>query len=110
MGIPILISAWLIAGLIRIAQGSGTVALLTGSSIMAPFASGLGVHPVYLVMAIGTGGMMFSWFNDSGFWIINRVAGLNNMETFKCWSAVNTVMSIVGITFTLIMAAIFPMA
>ncbi|HMA62353.1 MAG TPA: GntP family permease [bacterium] len=110
IGIPVLISAWLIAGLIRIAQGSGTVALLTTSSIMAPFASDLPFHPVYLIMAIGTGGMLFSWFNDSGYWIINKVAGLNKAETFKTWSAVNTVMAFTGIIIVMLLATILPLS
>ncbi len=109
IGIPILVSAWLIAGLIRIAQGSGTVALLTTASIMAPFSSQLSCHPVYLIMAIGTGGMLFSWFNDSGYWIINKVAGLNKGETFKTWSAVNSVMSVTGLTIVLILSKLMPL-
>lgn len=109
LGIPLIVSAWLITGLIKIAQGSTTVALLTTSSIMAPFASQMSSHPVYLITAIGTGGMLFSWFNDSGFWIINKVAGLNESETFKVWSFLNPVMSITGLIMTLIMSRLFPL-
>ncbi|MFC7225050.1 GntP family permease [Halalkalicoccus sp. GCM10025322] len=108
-GIPLLISGWLIAGLIRIAQGSGTVAILTGASIMAPLADSLPLHPVWMMMAVGTGGMLFAWYNDSGFWIVNEVAGLTQKETFKTFSAVNFVMSITGIIVVLILSTLFPL-
>ncbi|MFW6265587.1 MAG: GntP family permease [Halanaeroarchaeum sp.] len=107
-GISLLITSWLIAGLIRIAQGSGTVALLTTSALMAPLAGDLAVHPVYMIMAIGTGGMMFSWYNDSGFWIASEVAGITQTETLKTWSAVNSVMSVTGLVVVLVLSQLVP--
>ncbi|WP_129115522.1 GntP family permease [Halegenticoccus tardaugens] len=109
LGIPLLITGWLIAGLIRIAQGSGTVAILTGAAIMAPLTGSLSVHPVYMMMAVGTGGMLFAWYNDSGYWIVKEVAGITQEETFKTFSAVNFVMSITGITFVLILSTLLPL-
>lgn len=109
VGIPLLITGWLIAGVIRIAQGSGTVAVLTGASMMAPLTASLAVHPVYMMLAVGTGGLMFSWYNDSGFWIVSEVAGITQAETFKTWSAVNTVMSITGLAIVLLLSVVFPM-
>ncbi|MFP4228943.1 MAG: GntP family permease [Salinivenus sp.] len=109
LGIPLLVTGWLVAGVIRLAQGSGTVAVLTGASMMAPLTADLGAHPVYMMMAVGTGGLLFSWYNDSGFWIVREVAGLTQGETFKTWSAVNTVMSVTGLLIVLLLATLFPL-
>lgn len=109
-GIPLLVTGWLIGGVIRIAQGSGTVAVLTGASMMAPLTPGLDAHPVYMMMAVGTGALLFSWFNDSGFWIVNEVAGLTQAETLKTWSVANTVMAVTGLVIVLTMATLFPLA
>lgn len=108
IGISLLVVGWLIAAIIRIAQGSGTVAILTGASIMAPLTSSLVVDPVYMMMAVGTGGMIAPWYNDSGFWIVNQVAGITQMETFKTYSAVSTIMSTVGLCIVLLLAAVLP--
>jgi len=108
-GISLLVTGWLIAGVIRVAQGSGTVAVLTGASMMAPLTTDLGAHPVYMMMAVGIGGMLFSWYNDSGFWIVSEVAGITQGETLKTWSAVNTVMAVTGLLVVLLLAAFFPL-
>jgi len=109
-GIPLLVTGWLVAGVIRIAQGSGTVAVLTGASMMAPLTPGLEVHPVYMMMAVGTGGLLFSWYNDSGFWIVSEVAGLTQGETLKTWSVANTVMAVTGLALVLLFSMLFPLA
>lgn len=108
-GIPLLVTGWLVAGVIRIAQGSGTVALLTGASMMAPLTGGLAVHPVYMMMAVGTGGLLFSWYNDSGFWIVSEVAGLTQGETLQTWSAANTVMAVTGLGLVLLLSTLLPL-
>lgn len=108
-GIPLLVSGWLIGGVIRIAQGSGTVAVLTGASMMAPLTPSLGSHPVYMMMAVGTGALLFSWYNDSGFWIVNEVAGLTQTETLQTWSAVNTVMAVMGLVLVLVLSTVIPL-
>ncbi|MFB6279573.1 MAG: GntP family permease [Salinibacter sp.] len=108
-GIPLLVTGWLIGGVIRLAQGSGTVAVLTGASMMAPLMPDLSVHPVYMMMAVGTGAMLFSWYNDSGFWIVSEVAGMTQAETFKTWSAVNTVMAVTGLFVVLLLATLAPL-
>lgn len=109
-GIPLLVSGWLIGGVIRIAQGSGTVAVLTGASMMAPLTPTLDAHPVYMMMAVGTGALLFSWYNDSGFWIVSEVAGLTQGETLKTWSAANTVMAFTGLVLVLLLATFLPLS
>jgi GntP family gluconate:H+ symporter len=108
-GIPLLMTGWLVGGVIRVAQGSGTVAVLTGASMMAPLMEGAPVHPVYMMAAIGTGALLFSWYNDSGFWIVNEVAGLTQAETLKTWSVVNTVMAVTGLVLVLLLSTVVPL-
>jgi GntP family gluconate:H+ symporter len=110
VGIPLLVSAWLIAAIVRIAQGSATAAMLTTAGIMAPQVPELAVHPAYLVMAIGAGGNIFSWYNDSGFWLVKEIGGLTQAETLKTWTVLTTIISITGIVTTLIVSTLFPMA
>ena len=76
---------------------------------MAPLTDALAVHSVYMMMAVGTGGMLFAWYNDSGYWIVKEVAGLTQEETFKTFSAVNFVMSVTGIVIVLALASVMPL-
>jgi GntP family gluconate:H+ symporter len=110
VGIPLLVAGFVIAATVRIAQGSATVALLTTAGIMAPLVDQLAVHPVYLVMIIGAGGTIFSWFNDSGYWIVKEVGGLTQEETIKIWTALTTIVSITGFLVVMIVSTIFPFA
>lgn len=110
LGIPLLVAGFVIAATVRIAQGSATVALLTTAGIMAPLLGQLSVHPVYLVMIIGAGGTIFSWFNDSGYWIVKEVGGLTQEETLKIWTALTTIVSITGFVIVMIVSTLFPFA
>ena len=110
LGLGLLVAGWLIAAVIRVAQGSGTVAILTGAAIMAPLAGDYAGNPVYLMMAVGFGGMIAPWYNDSGFWIVSEVAGITQLETFKSYSAVCTVMSVSGLVLVYLMQLVVPLA
>lgn len=109
IGLPLLVTGWLIAALVRVAQGSATVALLTAAEIMKPLLDQLSVHPVYMVMAIGSGGVFLSWYNDGGFWIVNELGGLSQSETLKTWSMITVIQSVVGLLATLLMANALPL-
>jgi GntP family gluconate:H+ symporter len=109
LGFQLLITAWVIATAVRIVQGSATVAILTTAGIVAPLVGQLSVHPAYLVMAIGAGATTFSWYNDSGFWIVKELAGLTQAETLKTWSVLTTLVSVIGIITTLIVSSLFPL-
>jgi GntP family gluconate:H+ symporter len=107
----LILLGWLVAAVVRVAQGSATVAMLTASSIMAPMLVGaqLGCHPVYLFTAIGFGAMFCSWMNDSGFWVVNRLSGMTEKETLRTWSLQLTADSIIGLLVTLILSKLLPM-
>jgi len=110
VGIGLIVTAWLIAAIVRIAQGSATAAMLTAAGIMAPLTGQLTVHPAYLVMAIGAGGNIFSWYNDSGFWLVKEIGGLTLTETLKTWTALTTVISVSGLATVLLLSTVLPLA
>jgi GntP family gluconate:H+ symporter len=109
--INLLFLGWLVAVIIRLAQGSATVAMLTASSIMAPMlaTATLGCHPVYLFCAIGFGAMFCSWMNDSGFWVVSRLSGMNEQETLRTWTLQTGADSVIGLVVTLILSKLVPM-
>lgn len=108
VGLPLLVAAWVTAVAVRVAQGSATVAMLTTAGIMAPLTGQLAAHPVYLGLIIGAGSNFFSWFNDSGFWIVNEVGGLTRTETLQIWSVLTTLISVTGFIVIMILATILP--
>ncbi|ESP90026.1 gluconate permease [Candidatus Halobonum tyrrellensis G22] len=109
LGINLLLTAWLIAAIVRVAQGSATAAMLTTAGIMAPQTGQLAVHPAYLVMAIGSGGIICSWYNDSGFWLMNEIGGLTQTETLKTWTVMTTILSVTGIVTVLAFSTVVPL-
>lgn len=102
---------WIVAAVVRVAQGSATVAMLTTSSIMVPMLAGgaLGCHPVYLFTSIGFGAMFCSWMNDSGFWVVNRLSGMTEKETLRTWTVQLTADSVIGLLVTLVLSKVLPM-
>jgi H+/gluconate symporter-like permease len=107
----LILLSYLVACVIRIAQGSATVAMLTTAGIMLPIlnsGAGLPYHSVYIFLAIGFGAMILSWMNDSGFWVVSKLSGFTEKETLKSWTVVVTVNSVAGLIVTLVAAWLFP--
>jgi H+/gluconate symporter-like permease len=112
-GIMLLILGAIIASVMKISQGSGTVAMITASSMIAamiPSMDSLGYHPAYLATAIGGGSMICSWMNDSGFWIFVKMTGLTEAEGLKSWTFQLAVMGLVAVGVSLILAVVLPLA
>jgi GntP family gluconate:H+ symporter len=103
---PPLILAWLLAAVVRVSMGSATVAMAVASGVLAPMVSHLGVRPELLVLATGTGSLVFSQVNDPGFWMIQSFFNLEMKETFATWTVLETVLSVVGLAGTLLLAAV----
>ena len=83
-GVSVLLLAWLVAVLIRVATGSATVATITAAGIMSPIAQDLGSTEVsLLVLAIGAGSVFFSHVNDAGFWLVKEFFGLSVVQTSR---------------------------
>jgi GntP family gluconate:H+ symporter len=101
-GISALLLGWLIAVGIRLATGSATVATVTAAGLMAPLLGQLGsVNKPLLALAIGSGSLFLSHVNDAGFWLVKEYFGMTVGETFKTWSAMETIISVVSIVLIL---------
>ncbi|ALE55882.1 gluconate:H+ symporter [Paraburkholderia sp. SIMBA_055] len=103
-----LLFGWLVAALIRLATGSATVAMTTACGIVAPIAaaSAIQVKPELLVLATGSGSLIFSHVNDGGFWLIKEYFGMTVGQTFKTWSLLETIISLMGLLLTFALAAV----
>ncbi|MDP7012324.1 MAG: SLC13 family permease [Verrucomicrobiota bacterium] len=110
--IVLLLIAWVLTAVIRAAQGSATVSMITGSSIMAPIvysmmeSGDLYCHPIYFCLAIGFGAFPLSWMNDSGFWVVQRMSGFTEKETLQTWTKLLTVIGVVGLVQVLVFASL----
>ncbi len=102
--------AFIITAVVRTAQGSATVAMVTTIGIMSGLSSsGLQFHPVYLAMAIGCGSKIFAWMNDSAFWIITKMSGMKEKETVRHFSILLLVMGFSGLIAVMILSRLFPL-
>jgi len=100
--LSLLLLAWLLAALIRIATGSATVAMATSASIVAPIAAATGgARPELLVLATGAGSLILSHVNDGGFWLVKEYFNLTIAQTFKTWTACETIISVVALALTM---------
>jgi Gnt-I system high-affinity gluconate transporter len=98
-----LILAWLIATIIRVCVGSATVAGLTAAGIVLPLASGANVSPELMVLAIGSGSLMLSHVNDSGFWLFKEYFNLSVKDTLKTWTVMETTVGVMGLIGVLVL-------
>ncbi|MFX5530090.1 gluconate transporter, partial [Acinetobacter baumannii] len=90
--------AWFVAGVIRVATGSATVATITGAGIVAPLVALIpGTNKELLVLATGAGSLILSHVNDAGFWLVKEYFNMSVGETFKTWTVMETLISVVAI-------------
>jgi GntP family gluconate:H+ symporter len=102
--ISVIVLAWVIAVLIRLATGSATVATITASSLIVPLVAGMPTGQVSLVvLAVGAGSLFFSHVNDAGFWLVNQYFRLTVGQTIKTWSIMETVLSVSGLGVVLLL-------
>ena len=102
-----LLLAWLVAAVIRIATGSATVATITGAGIVAPVVTLIpDVNRELLVLATGAGSVILSHVNDAGFWLVKQYFNMTVEETFKTWSMMETILSVVGIILILLLSLV----
>ena len=106
--ISVYVLAYLFATLVRVAQGSATVAMLTAAGLMSGFVGGLTQPQLALVTcAIAAGATGFSHVNDSGFWMISRYMGMTEKQTLKTWSIISTAISFVSFAIILVLGMIW---
>ena len=102
-----LVLAYFIAVLIRVATGSATVSLTTAAGLVAPIVSHMsGVNLELLVIATGAGSLIASHVNDAGFWMVKEYLGLSLKETFKTWTVLETILSVVAFGMVLVINAV----
>jgi gluconate:H+ symporter, GntP family len=100
----VILLAWILAVLIRLATGSATVATITASSLILGLVEGLPSGQVSLVvLAVGAGSLFFSHVNDAGFWLVNQYFRLSVGQTIKTWSIMETVLSVSGLVVVLLL-------
>lgn len=96
--VSVLVLAWLLAAMIRVATGSATVAMATAANIVAPLAAqSPGTHPELLVLATGAGALILSHVNDGGFWLVKQYFNMTVPQTFRTWTVVETIISIAAL-------------
>ncbi len=121
IGLALLVLGFAIASVMKVAQGSSTVAMIVAAGMMASMAASnpsgvfeglksmLGCHPVYLCTSIGAGSLVGCWMNDSGFWIYSRMSALTEVESLKSWSIILVVIGFFGLGFSLLFARLLPL-
>lgn len=111
-GIGIILLAFGLTSLIKIAQGSSTTAMITGSSIISTLnltPEMLGFHPAYLATTIGLGSIVTAWMNDSGFWVFCRMGGISEIDALKTWSIILAFIGCSGLLVVLVLTRILPL-
>lgn len=107
-GISVLLVAWVVSALVRVATGSATVATVTAAGIMAPIAADLSTPETsLLVLAIGAGSVFLSHVNDAGFWLVKGYLGTTVGQTFKTWTVLECLISVFGLVGVLIAGVFF---
>ncbi|MFN7179506.1 GntP family permease [Hyphomonas sp.] len=106
-GMSPLLFGFAVAAIIRVAQGSATVAMLTAAGIAAPVAEIAGLSAggaALMVMAIASGATVLSHVNDSGFWLVSRYLRLTEAQTLRSWTVTSTLVGLVGLAMTLLLS------
>jgi H+/gluconate symporter-like permease len=110
-GISLLLLGWVIAAILKIAQGSSTVAMIVGAGMMSAIIGDAKpeFHLVYVGLAIGTGSLVGSWMNDSGFWVFAKMGGLTEGESLRSWTPLLIVLAVVGLAVTILLSQVMPL-
>jgi GntP family gluconate:H+ symporter len=104
--------AFFVTLVVRTAQGSATVAMITAVGIISPILAtqDLSYNPLWIALAIGCGSKPISWMNDSGFWVISRMSGLSEGEMLKTNTVMGCIMASVGLVVCILGATVLPLA
>ena len=109
-GFSVIVFAFLAAAIIRMAQGSATVSMITAAGLVAPITEGSPLSQPQLatvVLAIASGASILSHVNDSGFWMVKQYLGMNEKQTFKTWSVLTTLVAVCGFVVSLVLFMVF---
>lgn len=105
-GLPMLAFAFIVAALVRILQGSATVAMITAAGVTAPVLQDVtgDIEKALLVIAIASGATILSHVNDSGFWLVSKYLGMTEKQTFRSFTLMTTILALVGFTLVSIIS------
>ncbi|WP_319482816.1 gluconate:H+ symporter [uncultured Draconibacterium sp.] len=107
---PPIVLAWLLAAIVRVTQGSATVAMITAAGIIAPVLGELELndpHRALVVLAIASGATLLSHVNDSGFWLVGKYFGMNEKQTLQSWTVMESIIAVCGLAFTMLASMFF---
>ncbi len=108
--VSLVLLAWLLAAVMRLATGSATVAMVTAAGMVAPVALATAYpHPELLAIAAGAGSLIFSHVNDGGFWLVKQYFNMSVPQTLKTWSICETIISVAALLLTLALSLLHPM-
>lgn len=105
LGVPVILGCWLVAAILRLAQGSATVALTTAAALMAPAVAAGGYSEfqiALMVLASAAGSVFAGHVNDSGFWLVGRLMGMDVATTLRTWTLNQALVGAVGFVFVLV--------
>ncbi len=108
--LPPILLAWILAAVVRVTQGSATVAMITAAGIIAPVINEFGLSDpqrALVVIAIASGATLMSHVNDSGFWLVGKYLGMNEKQTLQSWTVMETIIAFCGLAFTLLASLFF---
>ncbi len=108
--LPPIILAWLLAAVVRVTQGSATVAMITAAGIIAPVINEFGLNDpqrALVVIAIASGATLLSHVNDSGFWLVSKYLGMNEKQTLQSWTIMESIIAVCGLAFALLASLFF---
>jgi GntP family gluconate:H+ symporter len=106
-GLSVLLLAWVVAVLVRVATGSATVATVTAAGLLAPVAATLSpTHLALMVLAVGSGSLFLSHVNDAGFWLVKQYLGTTVGQTFKTWTVMECLISVIGLLAVLLLSLV----
>ena len=108
-GVSILLFAFISAAIVRILQGSATVAMITAAGLTAPLLAATISEPqkALLVIAVASGASIMSHVNDSGFWLVGKYLGLTEKQTFKSWTLMTTLLALIGFSCASLLSLFF---
>lgn len=105
--LPPVLLAWILAAIVRVTQGSATVAMITAAGIMAPVLEVFNLsanHTALVVLAIASGATLLSHVNDSGFWLVGKYFGMTEKQTLQSWTVMETIIAVSGLALTLLVS------
>ena len=102
---PPIFLAWILAAIVRVTQGSATVAMITAAGIMAPVLSFINPSApelALIVISIASGATLLSHVNDSGFWLVSKYFGMDEKQTLRSWTMMESIIALCGLAFTML--------